>query len=884
MQLKRRSAHRYFVAFLLFGLLIVLSVQGVSAERVSEKLCPIAASTHSNQLIEQGTNRYEQGQFAEALNCWQQAEEGYQRSGDRAKVQISQINQAQSLRALGLNLRACQTLLQAFELKQPDCRQFAADQTSTFLQTLRRQTNSAVSLTGLRSLAEVLRMIGHLELSHDLLQLGLERATQFRSSQDIAAILLSLGNTEQAFSHRYRNLSLRTEKLDDAIAALERTQAAIGFYQQAIQSNSSVMQVQAQLNQLNLLIAVELWLQEWQELEIGLEARSRLQQKVEPLVQLQAQQMKQLTQLQEQIGLLHLSRTAIDARIHLAHHVSRLKQIFANSNPVILISSPDLPAWKTIAQQLAIALREAQTLGDQQMQTYALGYLGQIYQQNQQWSEAEHLTQQAANLARSLDAPGIAYRWEAQLGEILQFQGKTEAAIAAYRAAVETLKAVRGDLLPLDSDLQFSFREDVEPIYRQLMTLLLPTSEQPSSAALTQVLSTIDGLQKAELENFLQCDVLAVVPVETVVEQVDLQAAVIYPIILKNRLEIIVKLPNQPLQHQRTLVSRKELAATVKELRTYLKRRDSGSDFEAASSRVYDWLIRPIAPFLNPNQIKTLVFVLDGPLRNVPMAVLYRQEAGSDQGKYLIQDYAIAVTPGLNLLGPKRFAPHQFNALIAGLTQPRQLTVNNRQLNFAALPNVKTEVQEIATALQYKTNTLLDETPGKEFTLDRLRNHIQSSAYPIVHLATHGQFSSNPQETFIVTAAGEPIYVNDLAAFFQVRKAGTPDTLELIVLSACRTAEGDDRATLGMAGVAVRSGASSTLASLWSVDDRSTAGLMTDFYQTLVKSLNQAERISKAEVLRRAQLQLLQSSENGDRPNYSHPYYWAPFVLVGNWL
>jgi len=114
-----------------------------------------------------------------------------------------------------------------------------------------------------------------------------------------------------------------------------------------------------------------------------------------------------------------------------------------------------------------------------------------------------------------------------------------------------------------------------------------------------------------------------------------------------------------------------------------------------------------------------------------------------------------------------------------------------------------------------------------------------------------------------------------------VRKEGAPDALELIVLSACQTATGDDRAVLGMAGVAIRSGASSTLASLWSVDDQSTAQLMTHFYQTLVKQLNQPERITKAEVLRRAQLQLLQSPPNS---SYRHPYYWAPFVLVGNWL
>jgi CHAT domain-containing protein len=879
MQLKHRLTHCYFIVLLLLGLMLPLSSQYVSAELRTG--CPIAHFSHPSQLIKQGTVSYERGQFTEALDCWQRAGEVYQRRGDRLRVQISQINQAQALRALGLNLRACQTLLQAFELKQHDCRQFPSDQKSSILQTLRNQPNSVATVTGLRSLAELLRVIGNLELSHDVLQLGLEWATPLRSPQDVEAILLSLGNTEQAFSYRYQNLFLRTQKLEDAIAALKKTQAAIEGYQQAMRSTSPVTQIQAQLNQLNLLIALEAWLQEIRQQP---EIQSHLQPTVESLNTIWIKQIDQLTPLQRQIDVLNLSRTAIEARIHFAHNLSRLKQMVDKPNPILFITLPDLPDWQTIAQQFAIALRDAQTLGDRQMEAYALGYLGQLYQQAQQWAEAENLTQQAAALARSLDAPGIAYRWEAQLGEVFQSQGKTEAAIAAYRAAVETLKSVRGDLLTLDPDIQFSFREDVEPIYRKLIELLLPTARQPSSEALTQVLNTIDGLQKAELEDFLQCNLLPVVSVETVVEQVDLHAAVIYPIILENRLEIIVKLPNQPLRHQRTAIARRELEATVQELRTYLKRRDSGRDFEAASSQVYDWLIRPIAPYLTPDHIKTLVFVLDGPLRNVPMAVLYRQEAGYETGRYLVQDYAIATTPGLSLLGPKQFAPHQFNGLIAGLTQPRQLTVNNRRFQFPALPNVQTEVQAIAATLPRAADTLLDQTPGRQFTANHLRRRIQSSTYPIVHLATHGQFSSNPQETFIVTAADEPIYVNDLEDFFQVRKEGTPDTLELIVLSACRTAEGDDRATLGMAGVAVRSGASSTLASLWSVDDRSTTLLMTNFYQTLVKNLNQTERISKAEVLRRAQLQLLQSSENNHRQDYSHPYYWAPFVLVGNWL
>ncbi|HBL10917.1 MAG TPA: hypothetical protein DD379_05835, partial [Cyanobacteria bacterium UBA11162] len=137
--------------------------------------------------------------------------------------------------------------------------------------------------------------------------------------------------------------------------------------------------------------------------------------------------------------------------------------------------------------------------------------------------------------------------------------------------------------------------------------------------------------------------------------------------------------------------------------------------------------------------------------------------------------------------------------------------------------------------------------------------------------ATHGQFSSNPEQTFILTW-DEKIKVKEFEDLLRFREQGSANPIELLVLSACQTAAGDKRAALGLAGVAVRSGARSTLATLWSVKDQSTAQLMSEFYQELSKG------VRKAEALRTAQLNLLK------QPKYEHPFYWAPFVLVGNWL
>jgi len=248
------------------------------------------------------------------------------------------------------------------------------------------------------------------------------------------------------------------------------------------------------------------------------------------------------------------------------------------------------------------------------------------------------------------------------------------------------------------------------------------------------------------------------------------------------------------------------------------------------------------------------VFVLDGSLRNLPMAALY------DGEQYLVEKYNLALTPGLQLMDPTAIKDQQLQAVVAGVSESNQ--------GFSALPGVKTEVEEIAQT--FPSELLLNQ----DFTSQNLEQQLKKVPSPLIHLATHGQFSSNPEETFIVTW-GDRIKVKDLESILQAREESVDaQPIELLVLSACQTAEGDKRAALGIAGIALRSGARSTLATLWSVEDRSTVKLMNQFYQQLAATNDS----TKAHALREAQLALMHSE------SYSHPYYWAPFILVGNWL
>ncbi|MGB3239250.1 MAG: CHAT domain-containing protein, partial [Geitlerinemataceae cyanobacterium] len=166
-----------------------------------------------------------------------------------------------------------------------------------------------------------------------------------------------------------------------------------------------------------------------------------------------------------------------------------------------------------------------------------------------------------------------------------------------------------------------------------------------------------------------------------------------------------------------------------------------------------------------------------------------------------------------------------------------------------------------------KLDRLLDD----DFTRKELESLIRSKAFGVVHLATHGQFSSQSDQTFILAADG-PIHLKQLDNLLRSRDLRQAKSIDLLVLTACDTAEGDDRAILGLAGVAVRVGARSTLASLWRLQDKSVPEFIGYFYQNLTAGA------SRAEALRQAQLEFLKRKNE-----YDAPLYWAPYVLVGDW-
>jgi CHAT domain-containing protein len=815
----------------------------------------------ASQLVQQGRGYYDNAQFAAAVKIWQQAVQAYQSQGDSlnqamvlsnlalANQQLGQLSEAKEAIATSLELlqsepdtserhrilaqalntqgslqmaqgqaqQALTTLQQATDnyrqvgdeagvvrslinqaqaLRVLGLYSRALSTLTQVNQSLQTQPDSPLKAAGLRHLGNAMRLVGDLNKSEEVLQQSLAVAEKLSSPPDIGAVLLSLGNTARV---------------------QQKTDAALKFYQRAAAiEGSPTSQLQALVNQLSLIV------------EGGI--KGNIASLTQPL----------LPQVQAQLADFPLSRIGVYARINIAQSLLKLPA-----------GESSIPNHREIAQILATAIQQAKSLGDQQAQAYALGSLGGLYEKTQQWSQAQDLTQQALILTQSINAPDIAYRWQWQLGRLLKAQKDEKGAISAYTEAVNTLQSLRSDLVSINSEVQFSFREGVEPVYRELVALLLESdSSQTSSDRLEQARKIIESLQLAELDNFFRAACLTAQPVQ--IDAIDQKAAVIYPIILPDRLEVILSIPQQPLRHYAISLPKDKVEDTVVELRRRLTRR-IGRTFLPLSQQVYDWLIRPAEADLQASGVKTLVFVLDGSLRNIPMAALH------DGKQYLMEKYGIALTPGLELLESQPLARGELKVLKAGLSEARQ--------GFTALPHVKDEINQIQSELPGEV--LLNQ----EFTETSIQSAIDAVSFPVVHLATHGQFSSTAEETFILTW-NDRINVNELNNLLQTTDLQRSSPIELLVLSACQTARGDNRAALGIAGVAVRAGARSTLATLWSVNDEATAALMVRFYQELANTT-----VTKAEALRRAQQSILQN------PKYSqHPYYWAPYVLVGNWL
>ena len=511
-----------------------------------------------------------------------------------------------------------------------------------------------------------------------------------------------------------------------------------------------------------------------------------------------------------------------------------------------------MPAeWRARAYDAYMSAWDLATVNSGPLQSYALGYIGALYEDEGRLEPALTYTRKAALAAQRASSAASLYQWQWQSGRILRAQGKAEEAIQAYRLATDTLANIRLDVAERSDR---SFHRDVAPLYFELADLLLArTSLLASNEAVQQnlldVRNTLEQLKVAEVEDYF-ADQCAVNEDRTQLEQFAGNAAIVYPVVLEDRVELLLSLPGGLTQYT-TRIDQQTFNNTIRQLRLALEDPDSDDAYRPHAEKLHTWLITPLDAALAQAKIETLVLVPGGALRTVPIAVLH------DGERFLIEKYAVATSPGLTLTGSGENSGEPGMMLVNGLTQSVS--------GFPALPHVGAEIDNIAALYPAQVN--LDAA----FTAASIESELAEKPYDFVHIATHGQFHSDHRRSFLLTH-NELITMDRLENILGLKQY-VNQPIDVLFLSACQTAAGDERAALGLAGVAVKSGAASVVASLWLITDESTAILVSEFYQQLRNSGG-----NKAKALQKAQLALMQDEK------YSHPNYWAPFLLVGNWL
>ncbi|MGA7932534.1 MAG: CHAT domain-containing protein [Kovacikia sp.] len=898
--------------------------------------------------LEQGRVLYEMGRFEEALKLWQQAADGYERVGDRPHTISSRINQAQALKALGHYPLALE-ILQGLDGEVP----------------LQPPTVEKAQI--LRSLGDGYRAIGDLDQAQKNLQASLEVAQALPSDREISLAHLSLGVLNRAASSRIRPGIFEPQK---QVEFQQRVLVALNDFRQAESAIEPATRVQAELNQISLLVDVLPQFNNF--LTVSADRFKYLPpdllryflndavpqppsfpgsqpEKVKIVKDQTVQLTKDLVELLSQdrlrLNQLALGPVAVNARINFARSLTRLKQVAdsaetvddqlnllkgvkkpqkqAGLNPnskklAIPIAAAPISSKsesthspflsKTVRQSLRTAaiesfwradtvlrqaITEAQAVNNKRAEASAQIALAELYglaethNQRERWPEVETLSRQAMALALESKAADIAYRAQWQLARALIKQGKQKTeARAICQVAAKTLQSLRRDLVAIDQDVQFTFRDSVEPFYRECAAALLPSGEEERNQEqdtvqknLEEARQLIESLQLAELDNFLREACLEgqrVTIDEMVGGKENLKTAFIYSIVLPNQqLGVIARIPAQGESGKKLryytpkLFEGETIVKTLEALRKKLTDENSSDEeIQEISKNVYRWLIQPLIDQnqLDPKSTDTLVFVLDEIFRNIPMAVLYDAKSG----KYLIEDFAIAVSPGLQLLKAKPIGQEKLSLLTAGL----EIIPENEP--FRPLKFVGEELDALEKA-KIVTRSLRDNN----FSKKEFAKAINTSPFNVVHLATHGEFSSRKEDTFILVSDGR-LNLDQFSEILHSHSRERSEQIELLVLSACRTAQGDNRAALGLAGIALKAGVRSTLASLWTVNDETTATVMKQFYQGL-QGRTQAgggdpggQTMSKAKALQLAQLDL--------KGKGLKPLQWAPYVLVGNWL
>lgn len=893
--MKTKNKHFKFLQILFFATLIIC---------ISFGQVVTAQNPNINLLVERGIKDYNTGNFLSAIENWQQALTEYKNQKNPSATAVINENLGRAYQKLGENQAAITSLSAAI-------RDYQAVKNVPQVGRMRTELAQVYSNLGQPRKAIALLCGKGIELEC-IPESAVQIASKYNDKDGKVAAFGVLGEV-------YRLIG----NYDRAIAYLQAAQKEIPDNFLVLNSLGNAHINRAQLRELQAKSAAKIGLDD-KETEFNRKSSADFNQASEYFqssIKFARDAKQSLAEMRGFLNLIklasHTDKTKIidDAAFNnVVGNALKLLENLPDSETKVYgaidlaylqrnspFNSPftNCPTQLVLPEKALSLLQKSvltsNNLKDNRLQSYANGALGHFWECRQNSQKALTYTQNAIVAADSkLSAKDSLYLWEWQAGRILDEQKQKKQAIESYQRAFETLEDIRQDILTAKRDVQFDFRDVVRPLYRTLAKSRLELLQAGAIAnkqrdeELSKVVKTIDALKLAELQNYFgnDCVLSGLNPkqVDELLQDKDNSAkfkntVFLSSIILDGKTGILLQSADKATkfkwiedsQQQGTdkIVSSKKLEIKIAEFRQGLVNGRVALNYDTTTAaQLYDWIIRPFAEDIKAEQVKTLVFIQDGFLRSVPMAALY----DSQQQKYLVETYAIATTPSLRLTVTKPNRSKQ-KALILGLTE--KSTIDGKI--FPELASVENEISAVKKQLPNHTELINDN-----FLPENFQQKLQQTTYPIVHIASHAQFGIIPEDTFIVTGKNKKLTISQLENSLQNLK-NRSDSVDLLALTACQTALGDERATLGLAGVALQVGVKSAVASLWNIQDISTSKLVEEFYKNYREG-----GMSIAQALQKAQIKMINAKKlppsEDIEINYDNPAHWAPMIVIGNWL
>ena len=731
------------------------------------------------------------GQPGTAISTWQKAIAIYRQSQDKQSRRLLAavlVDKAQAHNALG----------------QTD---FSVPLSREAIEIASRDNLTEIEAVGHQALGNALTIVGKYEEAIFNYSKSLAAATKLNNRQ---LVVVALNNLSNSYNRKYQQLASQAESAEELgkIEAEDLSQQASSIAKKAWHNaKQAVKESKSSQN----LFSVEAILQ-----LVELSKTYSAKKIIEPV------------SVEDYLKRANEILSGLPDRERKARALLELANL--QKNPVTTLNS---------------ALKVAESIGHLPTQSMALGYLGADYEQKQDYDKAIELTYRAQQIAGQVRAADLLYRWDWQAGRIHRAKGRDKDAVRAYQQAIASLQLIRSDLVTANEELQIDFQLEVEPVYRQLIELLLQRNH--SEQELKQALEVKDLLQLSELENFFGDDCI-IVKSEPEAGDSDTErehTTVINTIVLEQNTYLILQLPNGRVKSFQVPISARKMNQMVEQWRYDLENQENES-YLTLSSKLYQLLIETIEPELTASKTEQLVFVNDGILRNVPMAALH------DGKRFLIEKYAVANSLGFDLQ-PNEPPSSEVDVLAFGLTSG---SVDSRPL-----PNVREELAKIDDITESKSFL------NQEFNLDNFVKQTEKDKYNVIHIATHGEFSGTARDTYL-QAYQQKISLKELEQILNQREGDSK--LSLLTLSACETAVGNKRAILGLAGVAIRSNVDNVLGSLWSVSDEEMVSFTSDFYRYWIE-----DELTKSQALRLAQINLIKN------PDF-HPAIWSSLILISS--